>query len=432
MQNTPSLPNETPTIRELLAVWLRIGLLSFGGPAGQIALMHRIVVEEKGWLDEPRFLRALNFCMLLPGPEAQQLATYIGWQTNRTLGGAIAGVLFVLPGALVILALSLLYALHADLTFVAGIFFGLKAAVIAIVIQALIKISKKALKGPQAIWIAVFAFIAIFLFAVPFPLIIAAAGLFGFLQARSRSSSTPADMPDNHDQKSSFRPALTSLALWLIPVASLILLLGPDNVFSQIAVFFSKLAVVTFGGAYAVLSYMTQETVQTYGWLTPYEMVDGLGLAETTPGPLILVTEFVGFLGAYRGETGLDPVTAGILGAILTVWVTFAPCFFWIFIGAPFIERLEHAPSIAAALSAITAAVVGVVANLTLWFSVHVLFAEVRQVNAGPVETTLPGLASIDLIAVGLAAASALLLFRFRMNMILVLALAGAAGVALT
>lgn len=427
-----------PSISEAFLVWLRIGLLSFGGPAGQIALMHRIIVEEKKWLDEARFLHALNFCMLLPGPEAQQLAIYCGWLLHRTWGGLIAGILFVLPGALVILALSVLYALHADMAVVSGLFFGLKAAIIAIVLQAVVKIARKALVGGLTIGIASLSFIAIFLFSVSFPLIVASAGLLGFFVARANPNRRPSpgpDLPRKTDEAATrsswltrLRPAAASLAVWLLPVGLLFITVGPDSVFTQIAVFFSKMAVVTFGGAYAVLAYVAQQAVEGYGWMTTPEMVDGLGLAETTPGPLILVVQFVGFLGAYRAETGLDPMVAGILGALITIWVTFAPCFFWIFLGAPYIERLRGAPALSAALSGITAAVVGVIANLALWFSIHIVFASTSRVELGPVDTTVPILSSFDPAAASLAVFATILLFRFKINMIVVLAVTGAVG----
>ena len=355
---------EYPTLAEATRIWARIGLLSFGGPAGQIALMHRILVEEQRWLGEKRFLHALNYCMLLPGPEAMQLAVYIGWLMHRTLGGIVAGLLFVLPGVVAIMVLSWIYALYGNVGPVEALFFGLKAAVLAIVVQAVIRIGSRALTNAAAIAIAAASFIAIFGFSVPFPLIILAAGLIGFFGARAGLSAfqggdghgkvgaievDDADTllgeasPDHtHVNRAwAFRVSAIFLMLWLAPVAALFAALGPANVFAQIAGFFSIMAVVTFGGAYAVLAYVAQEAVQNFGWLAPGEMLDGLGMAETTPGPLIMVTQFVGFMGAFRDSGGLSPLLAGTLGGLLTTWVTFTPCFLWIFLGAPFIERLR-------------------------------------------------------------------------------------------
>jgi chromate transporter len=380
-----------PTLSEATRIWARIGLLSFGGPAGQIALMHRILVEEQRWLGEKRFLHALNYCMLLPGPEAMQLAVYIGWLMHRTLGGIIAGTLFVLPGVVSIMALSWIYALYGNVGPIEALFFGLKAAVLAIVVQAVIRIGSRALKNNAMLAIAAVSFVAIFGFAVPFPLIIFAAGLIGFLGARAdlpafrgggghgkvggvqvddADTLLGEETPDHAkvNRAWAFRVSAVFLVLWLGPVALLFVLLGPANIFAQIAAFFSIMAVVTFGGAYAVLAYVAQEAVQHYGWLAPGEMLDGLGMAETTPGPLIMVTQFVGFMGAFRDAGGLSPLMAGTLGGFLTTWVTFTPCFLWIFLGAPFIERLRDNKILTAALTAITAAVVGVILNLAVWY----------------------------------------------------------------
>ncbi|MEC8198991.1 MAG: chromate efflux transporter, partial [Pseudomonadota bacterium] len=343
-----------PSFGEAFGVWLKIGLLSFGGPAGQIALMHKVLVEERHWIDESRFLHALNYCMLLPGPEAQQLATYIGWLLNRTVGGLVAGLLFVLPGAFVILALSIAYALYAQIPLVAAAFIGVKAAVLIVVVEAVLRIGKRALKTAPMYLIAVAGFVAIFLFAVPFPIIIAGAALIGLIggmtrpdlfvviKGQSADGAVAESVVDamaargelSHTKPSAARSVLLIAVfgvLWGGPVAVLFIILGGENVFAQEAGFFSKLAVVTFGGAYAVLAYMAQQAVETYGWLTGTEMLDGLGLAETTPGPLIMVTQFVGFLGAYRHAVGIDPILAGVIGSVVTVWVTFAPCFLWIF-----------------------------------------------------------------------------------------------------
>lgn len=430
-------PRRSATFREAFFVWLKIGFLSFGGPAGQIALMHRVVVEEKKWIDEEQFLHALNFCMLLPGPEAQQLATYVGWLLHRTLGGVIAGLLFVLPGALIILVLSVLYAAYADLVIVEGLFFGIKAAVIAIVIEAVLRISKRALRNRFMYAVAAIAFISIFLFAVPFPLIVLAAGLVGFAGAKLRPGVFMRSGAQKKETAIGGPPisirgtagtAAVCLALWALPVAALYFTLGPDNVFTQQGLFFSKMAVVTFGGAYAVLAYVAQQAVEVFAWLSPSEMVDGLGLAETTPGPLIMVLQFVGFLGAYRAETGLDPMLAGILGAALTTWVTFAPCFLWIFLGAPFIERLRGARALNAALSTITSAVVGVVLNLAVWFSAHVLFGTVERVEVSLIHTIMPDPASLNPVALAISAAALIAMLRFKVSMLIVLGSAGAIG----
>jgi chromate transporter len=376
-----------PTLTKATRIWARIGLLSFGGPAGQIALMHRILVEEQRWLGEKRFLHALNYCMLLPGPEAMQLAVYIGWLMHRTLGGIIAGLLFVLPGVVAIMVLSWIYALYGNVGAVEALFFGLKAAVLAIVVQAVIRIGSRALKNRAMIAIAAASFVAIYGFAIPFPLIILAAGLIGFFGARmglpafrgggahGKVGEVQVDDADtllgeespDHTQVNrgwALRISSAFLLLWLAPVAVLFTALGPQNVFAQIGGFFSIMAVVTFGGAYAVLAYVAQEAVQNYGWLAPGEMLDGLSMAETTPGPLIMVTQFVGFLAAFREAGTMSPLMAGTLGGLLTTWVTFTPCFLWIFLGAPFIERLRENQVLTAALTAITAAVVGVILNL--------------------------------------------------------------------
>jgi len=418
----------TPTVnfREALAVWLRIGLLSFGGPAGQIALMHRVIVEERRWLDEARFLHALNYCMLLPGPEAQQLATYIGWLLHGVRGGLVAGLLFILPGALAILGLSWLYVLLGDLRAVEGLFFGMQAAVLAIVVQALLRIAGRALRGPLQVALAVAGFFALFAFALPFPLVVLGAGLIGYLSARlgrfTPQGATPAaPLPAPDERPGTLRAALICLFLWLGTVVGLHLLLGPASVYTQIADFFSRMAVVTFGGAYAVLSYVAQQGVAEYQWLAPGEMLDGLGLAETTPGPLILVTQFVGFLAAWR-QTGAEPsLWAASLGALLTTWVTFLPCFVWIFAGAPHVERLRSQPALSAALAAITAVVVGVIANLALWFTLNLLFRQSLQVGSFGLDMQLPVLASVNLPELLLSAIAFGLLFLLRMPMLAML-----------
>jgi chromate transporter len=444
-----------PSFTEALTVWMRVALLSFGGPAGQIAVMHRILVEEKRWLGEARFLHALNFCMLLPGPEAQQLAVYIGWLVHRTMGGILAGVLFVLPGAVAIMVLSWIYALYGELGLVTGLFFGLKAAVLAIVLQAVVRIGKRALRNATMIALAVASFVAIFFFDAPFPAIILAAGVIGYLGGRAGATAFRAggghgavgrtqvadadtilgkEVPQHAqaDTARSLKIAAVLLLLWLAPIGALLALLGPDHVFSDIAVFFSKMAVVTFGGAYAVLAYVAQAAVDTFGWLEPGEMLDGLGMAETTPGPLIMVTQFVGFMGAFREPGTLSPLQAGTLGGLLTTWVTFAPCFLWIFLGAPHIERLRDNPALSAALTAITAAVVGVVLNLALWFALHVLFREVGTFEGAGLRVAAPQPASIDLAAVVLTATALLAVFRFKIGAITLLLAAAILGLALS
>lgn len=432
-----SVTSTKPDFAELVRVCTRIGFLSFGGPAGQIALMHRELVDERQWVTEEQYLHALNFCHLLPGPEAQQLATWIGWRLHGFRGGLAAGLLFVLPGALVILALSILYAYAAHLGWFAALFLGIKSAVLAIVVQALIRIGGRALKTGFQKGLAVAAFIGLFIFNLPFPLVVLGAGALGMLVAAWRPGllaiTSGGDAPP-----ATARPWGESLraiglwgAIWAIPMLIVFALLGPDHVLWRIGSFFSQLAVVTFGGAYAVLAYMAQEAVQGYGWLSAGEMADGLGLAETTPGPLIMVTQFVGFLAAFRTPDPFSPLLAGILGAVLTTWVTFVPCFLWIFTFAPWIERLEHARKLKGGLAALTAAVVGVIANLSLWFFLHVLFTRVSEAHWGPVRLYLPDWASLDWHAALLAALSAILIFTLRWNVIRVLAVAAVGGLVL-
>jgi chromate transporter len=417
-----------PSFKEALAVWAKIGVLSFGGPAGQIALMHRMLVDERRWIAEDRFLHALNFCMLLPGPEAMQLATYIGWRLHGTLGGLVAGLLFVLPGAIVVLALSIAYAYFGQVPIVEAAFVGIKAAVLVIVVEALIRVARRALRGPNAALIAAATFIGIFFFAVPFPLIVASAAAIGFLllpAAPLHQQATVAEPPVPMSQ--TLLTAALWLAIWIGPLLLLAALFGRTHVTTDIALFFSKLAVVTFGGAYAVLAYMAQQAVETYGWLSAGEMLDGLGLAETTPGPLILVTEFVGFLAGFR--KGGEPALAfGLLGAAVTLWATFAPCFLWIFVGAPYVERLSRSPRLAGALAAVTAAVVGVILNLSLWFALHVLFGSVTATWHGPLQIWTPELASLNVEALALACLAAVLLFGLRLGIATTLALSAGAA----
>jgi len=439
---------------EAVRVWARIAALSFGGPAGQIAVMHRVLVEEKRWIGEARFLHALNYCMLLPGPEAQQLAVYVGWLLHKTRGGLVAGILFVLPGVLAIMALSLVYAAFGNVGLVQALFFGLKAAVLAVVLEAVVRIGRRALKNNVMVALAALAFVAIFFLGVPFPLIILAAALIGYLGGRAGHPAflvggghgsghgeavADAETALGEELPAHARPPLAwslkvaavCLLLWLGPVLLLLLTLGGGNVFTDIATFFSKMAVVTFGGAYAVLAYVAQEAVETYGWLRPGEMLDGLGMAETTPGPLIMVVQFVGFMGAFRDPGALPPLLAGVLGGLLTTWVTFVPCFLWIFLGAPFVETLRGNKALSAALATITAAVVGVVLNLAVWFALHVLFAEVREVRVLGLTLDVPTLSSVNLASLALTAAALVAVFRFKAGMIPVLAACSAAGVLL-
>jgi len=435
---------------EALRVWARIGLLGFGGPAGQVALMHRELVERRHWIDEARFLHALSYCTLLPGPEAQQLATYVGWLLHRTPGGLAAGLLFVLPGALAIGALSALYAGYRELPAIAALFFGLKAAVLAVVVEAVIRIGRRALIARLQRVLAALAFIAIYFFELPFPLIVSLAGLTGWLASRLAPQAIP-QAPEQRaaggaesavermaaaGQLEHTRPtrgrALKSVATWsaawLLPLAALSAWPGLPPVLAEQAWFFSRAAVVTFGGAYAVLAYVAQQAVEHYAWLAPGEMLDGLGLAETTPGPLILVLQFVGFLGAYREPGALSPGTAGALGAAVTLWATFAPCFLWIFAGAPYVEALRGNRGLRAALSSITAAVVGVISNLSLWFGLHVLFREVAERRLGPLRWLAPELASLDPVSAALCALALVALLRFHLGVPATLALSAGLG----
>jgi chromate transporter len=403
-----------------LRVWTRIGLLSFGGAAAQIALMHKVLVEERGWLSERKYLSALSFCMLLPGPEAMQLATYAGWRLHGVRGGLAAGLLFVIPGAIVVLVLSMLYAAFGNAPPVEALFTGVKAAVLAIILQALVRLGGRALQGTVDWLVAAAAFVAIYFLALPFPLVVIAAALGGLARAKEVADAEP--VPGTGVTPfETLRTIAIWLYIWLAPLLLVVAVFGSDHVLSQIAWFFSKLAVVTFGGAYAVLAYMAQETVAGYHWLTPGEMLDGLGLAETTNGPTILVTEFVGYMAAAR-YGGWDPIMMGILGALVTLWATFAPCFLWIFAGAPYVERLTHAPRLSAALRTVTAAVVGVIANLSLWFALHVLFASVEERHAGPLRLYVPELASVDWLALSLSALAVVLVFALRAGIAVTLA----------
>ena len=438
--NHPLAAAHRVTLREAIRVWARIAALSFGGPAGQIAVMHRILVDEKRWIGETRFLHALNYCMLLPGPEAQQLAIYIGWLMHRTLGGVIAGTLFVLPGVVAIMTLSWIYVLFGQVTIVTGMFFGLKTAVVAIVVQAVVRVGRRAITNRLMLALATGAFVAIFVFDVPFPVIVMSAGLigvagglFGRREFLSRGGHAHGDnrvladadtvlgetMPPHARPGAawSLKVGAVCLFLWLAPIAVLLVTVGESHVFSQIALFFSKAAVLTFGGAYAVLAYVAQEAVETHGWLKPEEMLDGLGMAETTPGPLIMVTQFVGFIAAFRESGTLPPVFAATLGGLLTTWVTFVPCFLWILVGAPFVEVLRGNRQVAGALSAITAAVVGVILNLAIWFGMHLIFRQLRPLGSAGLALEVPVLQSVDVAALVLTISAMLAMFKFKLGM---------------
>ncbi|MCO6417305.1 chromate efflux transporter [Siccirubricoccus sp. KC 17139] len=426
-----------PSLGEAIRVWARIGCLSFGGPAGQIALLHREVVEERRWVSDARFLHALNFCTLLPGPEATQLATYLGWLMHGVAGGVAAGLLFILPGALVMLALSILYATLGQVPLVAALFFGLKCAVLVLVLEALLRVAKRALHGTLPWTLAGAAFLALYAFQLPFPVVVLAAALLGYAVPRGLAGGghgAAADGPPalldalqaaepgrmTRLGGAARRAGLAALALWVWPVA----LLMDHAPWGDIAWFFSKMAVVTFGGAYAVLAYVAQEAVEHYRWLTADQMLAGLGLAETTPGPLILVLQFVGYLAGHAA----GGVAGGVAGAALTLWVTFLPCFAFIFLGAPFVERLHDAPKLKGALAGVTAAVVGVIGNLALWFGLRVLFAEVVRLPFGPLALDVPVPASLDPLAAMLAVLAALCLFRLKLGVVKTLGVVAVAG----
>jgi len=433
-------------LREAIRTWFAISLQTFGGPAGQIAVMQRVLVDEKRWISQRRFLFALSYCTLLPGPEAQQLATYIGWLLNGARGALIAGTLFVLPGVVALLALSALYVAYGDTALVESLFLGLAPAVIAIVVQAVIRVSRRSLTHPSLVGLAVASFLALSLFAVPFPAVVLAAGLVGYLLGRWRPGLTEpaADRGDagpppviSDDTLHSEPPSLRrvalvlaiGLAVWASPVLAAALILGRSSVLVDQGLFFAGAALVTFGGAYAVLAYVAQQAVQVYGWLAPGEMVRGLALAETTPGPLIMVVQFVAFLGAFRNPAGLDPWLAAVLGALLTTWVTFVPCFLFILLGAPYVERLRHNRALSSALTGITAAVVGVIANLAMYFTLHTLFAATRQVAAGPLRFDVPLPGSVQVAAVALTALALLLIFVLRWSTLRTLGVCALAGI---
>ncbi len=436
------MPQTLPSFAEAFRVWLRIGLLSFGGPAAQIAVMHKEIVEQRAWVSDRRFLHALNFCTLLPGPEAQQLATYLGWLMHGVRGGLAAGLLFILPGAAVMLALSAIYAGFGQVPVVAALFFGLKAAVLVLVVEALLRLAKRALKGVFPRVLAALAFVALFAFDVAFPVVVLAAGAIGFFAQRHfapASHGTARDGPPAaldalleadpgrmaRMGAGAWRAGWIAVGVWLLPVA--LLWATGAGVFADVAVYFSQMAVLTFGGAYAVLAWVAQGAVETYGWLSARDMLAGLGLAETTPGPLILVLQFVGFLAGHQAHGMLG----GIAASVLTLWVTFAPCFAWIFLGAPFVERLHGQAALSGALAAVTAAVVGVIANLSVWFGLRVLFADVGTVGIGPARFDVPVLASADFGAWAIAALAAVCVFRFRLGVGQTLGVAALAGLAL-
>jgi chromate transporter len=433
-----------PTFKEALKVWIKIAAYSFGGPAGQISVMHKLLVEEKKWISEKRFLHAMNYCMLLPGPEAQQLATYTGWLLHKTKGGLTAGLLFILPGFVSILVLSILYAAYYDVAIVQAIFFGIKPAVLAIVIGAVIKIGKKSLKNALMYSIAIVSFIAIFFFNIPFPLIILFAGITGAIltklfYAQSPNSENKIDLTIEEDEvelyteKPNFFRALKKVSFWVIvwfvPIVIVFLIFGKDSVFVQESLFFSKAALVTFGGAYSVLAYIAQKAVEDYGWLQPGEMLDGIGMAETTPGPLIQVVQFVAFMGAFRLAGDMNPMWAGLFASVLITWVTFAPCFLFVFVGAPYIEYLRGNKYLTDALNGVTAAVTGVILNLGIWFSINTLFKVVNEENFGWLRLILPDLSSIDYASVGITVLSFFIYFVLKWDMLKTILACVVAGV---
>ncbi len=432
--------------KEAFKVWVRVAIYSFGGPAGQIAVMHRILVEEKKWIDENRFLHALNYCMLLPGPEAQQLATYIGWLLHKTRGGLLAGGLFILPGFLSILLLSILYAAYRDIEIVEAIFYGMKPAVLAIVIGAVIKIGKRAIKNGIMLSLAILSFFAIFFLEIDFPFIILMAGIIGFIggkiwKEKFQVISHAEQTEDQNDAAKyytepgkpslfkTFKTILIFLFLWSFPLILIAAIIGVENIFFSEGLFFSKTAVVTFGGAYAVLAYIAQKAVEDYGWLQSGEMLDGLGMAETTPGPLIQVVQFVGFMGAFRLHGSLDPVMAGILASVLVTWVTFVPCFLFIFAGAPYIEYLRGNKNLTSALSGITAAVVGVILNLGIWFAIHTFFSTVNEEHFYGIRVLMPDWNTLDPGSLIIALLAAFVYFIVKWDMLKTIAISVISGI---
>ncbi len=435
------------SLRQASWAWFLISLQTFGGPAGQIAVMQRTLVDEKRWIGQKRFLHALNYCMLLPGPEAQQLAIYTGWLLGGTLGGLIAGVLFVLPGMIAMLGLAAIYVAFGATTIVLAIFAGIAPAVLAVVVQAVTRVSKRALTRPAHVVIAVCAFFALALFAVPFPIVIAVAGFAGWLIGRRGGVETSKKTPEDgeeappliaddalHADAPSLRRTVLVLGVgviaWAIPMVAVIVFTGRHSVFTEQGLFFSGTALVTFGGAYAVLAFVAQKAVETYGWLTPGDLVRGLGLAETTPGPLIMVVQFVAFLGAYRHPGDLDPWVAATLGALLTTWVTFVPCFVFIFLGAPYVERLRNNQHLTSALSGITAAVVGVIANLAFYFAVHTLFTDASLTHWGPIHLLVPDLSTLRPVAAVIAVLAGVMIYRLHWSVLRTLGVCALLGLA--
>lgn len=432
----------TPALRDAVRTWGYVGVNSFGGPAGQIAVMHRVVVDERRWVDEKRFLHALNFCMVLPGPEALQLAVYLGWVLNGVIGGVAAGVLFVLPGLVLMAVLAGVYSSFGDVSWIAALLFGIQTAVIAIVVQAVVRLGRRSLRTPLLVGLACAAFVALALFDVLFPYVVVVALMIGWAAGRRAPDAllvrVDADADDDHvpaaKARSARRAGYAALALWAVPLLAVMVALGMENIFSQQAWLFAKTAVLSFGGAYAALSYVSQQAASGYGWIEPRDMVAGLGLAETTPGPLVLVMAFVGYVGAYRAsdELGIPAVVAGLLGFAVAAWATFLPSFGFVFIGAPSVERLRHNPQVAGALAAVTAAVVGVIADLALWFALAVLFEEVDPLTWGPVSVDIPAAGSLDVWAAVLTLLSLVLVLRLRWSLLRVLAVAATGGLVLS
>ena len=436
MSEAASGTGQQVSFGEAARFWIKLGFINFGGPAGQISVMHEELVERRGWIGEARFMHALSYCTLLPGPEAQQLAIYIGWLLHKARGGILAGVAFILPAFFLIGALSWVYAAHGSVPAIQGVFDGLQAAVVGIVAAAMIRIASRALGSPGKVAVAVAAFLALLIGHVAFPIIIVVAGVIGATGALGSTAGSAGDTAEEplpaHAQPSvgrAVRALVVGLVVWIVPLILITNASWAPDVLSQEAVFFSKAALVTFGGAYAVLAYLNAAAV-SFGWLAPGQMAAGLGLAESTPGPLIMVTEFVGFLAAYQHPGALSPTMAGALGALVATWATFAPCFLWIFLGAPYVEVLRRDPRLTGALSAVTAAVVGVIANLAVVFGVHALFDETRDVIVLGGEVSVPVLSSVDVVSVAIAVGAFIAIWRFRVHVLWVVGIAAAAGVA--
>ncbi|MBC3190082.1 chromate efflux transporter [Pseudonocardia sp. C8] len=444
---SPARDGDVIPFRTAVRAWFGISLQTFGGPAGQIAVMQRALVDERRWIGQRRFQHALNYCMLLPGPEAHQLAIYVGWLLNGFRGGVAAGVLFVLPGLVALLVLSAVYVGLGDTTVVSAVFAGLGAAVVGIVVQAVTRIAARAFTHPLLVGLSVAAFLALAVFGVPFPVVVAVAAVIGWLAARripALTRSRPSDTDDGpapliadealHHEAPSGRRTLRTLVLglvvWLLPVAVAALTTGVASVYTAQGLFFAGTALVTFGGAYAVLAFVAQQAVQAFGWLTAGDMVRGLALAETTPGPLIIVVQFVAFLGAYADPGPLSPWTAGVVASLLVAWVTFVPSFLFIFLGAPYIERVRDNRALTGALTGITAAVVGVIANLAVYFATSTLFARTVTVDDGPLTLHLPDLTTLRPVTLALVVVGALLVFAARWPVLRVLGVCAALGLA--